>query len=117
MSNFQSQGNNKYRITYQYYTIVCSDQRLSHFVILATVTVVFKQYLANVKKYCWHLHVQAIKGNNPNDVDSCFTSLITHWLEGDTEVQWESLIEALRSPAIHRIDLIQNVEAVRNEAV
>ena len=56
-------------------------------------------------------HLQTIE-RDCSKTDDCFTRLLEEWLS--TKPKWAALIEALKSPAVGRVDIARDIEAKLN---
>lgn len=54
--------------------------------------------------------LRVIKENNKDDVDKCFTDMISTWLKQTPRKSWFAIIKALKEPTINLVCLGNEVE-------
>ena len=57
-------------------------------------------------------HLDTIQSNHANDTKKCCMQMFWYWLNSGTNVSWQELIKALRSPAVELVALADNLEKI-----
>ena len=59
-----------------------------------------------------HNTLKTIESNHPRDAHRCFTEMVIAWLmQGYSQPSWQSLVSALSSPLVNRIEIAAMIAA------